>query len=86
MNTLRAPELAAGALQDVLRKVSADGFTSLVKDTCVTFPASQWASITCKGMFAACYIGMRELQWIVLPLAQETGMPCMKRNNKLSCH
>ena len=55
MNTLRAPELAAGALTDILEKLMTDGVSSLLKDTCVALPSDQWASITLdfqKGMTA----------------------------------
>ena len=55
MNTLRAPELAAGALEECLSKHSAQGASSMLRETAVVLPSAQWAAITSdfqKGMAA----------------------------------
>ena len=71
MNTLRAPEMAAGAVTDLLQKLRSEGVSELLAATRVSLPAEDWTRIAQdfnQGMSAfSGIIGVKCRFWGQLP-------------------
>ena len=94
MNTLRAPELAAGALPRLIEQKTAEGLANLLKESCVSLPLEQWGHIADdfqRGVAAiSAIIHTKCSFWLQLPwhacgmlhwdegLARRCGASCMQ--------